>query len=109
MLAAEQKSRECPRRECPRGECPFAGVLVLSAEIVDGRPRVLHLRRSRASWLDAQSLYYTLVIVTKKTVGSSNLVDGLTKYYHGSLTVRAYKTISGILLEMIRRQLFLNG
>jgi len=40
---------------CSQGQCPFSGVLAWSTEIVDGRPRVLHLRRSSASWLDAHS------------------------------------------------------
>jgi len=39
------------------GHCPFTGVLALSAEIVDDRPCVVHLRRSPASWMNAQSLY----------------------------------------------------
>ena len=39
-------------------QCPFPGVLVLSTEIVDGRPRLLQLRRSSASWKTAQSVLH---------------------------------------------------
>jgi len=41
--------REMSEGKMSKGKCSFPGVLVLSTEIVDGRPRVLHLRRSSAS------------------------------------------------------------
>ena len=37
-----------------QGQCLFPGVLVLSAEIVVGRRRVLYLRWSIASWPNAR-------------------------------------------------------
>jgi len=35
---------------------PVPGLLVWSTNLVDGRPRVLHLRRSSASWLNGQHI-----------------------------------------------------
>ena len=55
-------SGKCLRGTCPggnvrnKGGMSVHGVLVWSTETVDGRPSVLHLRRSRASWLNARSL-----------------------------------------------------
>ena len=48
--------------KCPLsgGQCPFPGILVLSTEIVDGRPRVLHLRRSSPSWMNAHCTKFIL-------------------------------------------------
>ena len=63
----EMSEGECPRGKCQeggimrgemsvpkQGQCLFRGVLVLSAEIVAGRRRVLYLRWSSASWLNAR-------------------------------------------------------
>ena len=63
-------SGKCPKEKClggnvpSRRHCPFSGVFVWSTEIVDGRPRVLHLQRSIASWMN-DIVYYTLVAVAK--------------------------------------------
>jgi len=47
---------EMSEGEMSRGEIPFPDVLVWSTKLVDGRPRVLHLRRSSASRLNAQCM-----------------------------------------------------
>ena len=67
LLVVSRRTRvsgKCLRGKCPGecpfpgGQCPFPGVLVLSAAIVDGRPRVLHVRQSSASWMNAHSLLH---------------------------------------------------
>jgi len=53
--SCRMKQQKFVYRGTPR---QVVGVLVRSIEFVDGRPRVLHRRWSRASWLNTQSLSY---------------------------------------------------
>jgi len=68
LLVLSRRTRvsgKCTRGKCPggnvrsqNGQCPFHCVLVLSTEVLEGRPRVLHLRLSSASWMNAQNLLH---------------------------------------------------
>jgi len=63
-------SGECP---FPGSHCPFPGILVLSTEVADGQPHVLHLRWSIASWLNTRSLLHV------GHCGEKNCVDKISK------------------------------
>jgi len=63
-------SGACP---FPGSHCPFPGILVLSTEVVDGQPHVLHLRWSIASWLNTRSLLHV------GHCGEKNCVDKISK------------------------------
>jgi len=64
---------KCSGSKCllPGGQCPFIGVLVLSTDIVDGRPRVLRLRRPSASWLNAQKLFAMAMSLERSQLNSA--------------------------------------